>query len=238
MVQLHTHHDPAPAQQKPSNQVEKTARVGHPHPQPSDHHLNQGLLPIGRAEKGWGFSDAAGEDKHKEHNKQDCGLVQVYVVVDPWVWCGWFFRKESILGAETLMGFASGSSSFSHRAVGRWCEGEKAFPLKKRRGSFGRGANMEEKDRKSMKTKMNKKCATQQQNDDVRSKRMKRPNTALIMPILLFVVIRVQQRRGQEAAVHSWRGRGAVELMEEDGGVASKLLLATLFASITWAREG
>lgn len=41
--------------------------------------------------------------------------VQVYVVVDPWVWCGWFFRKESILGAETLMGFASGSSSFSHR---------------------------------------------------------------------------------------------------------------------------
>ncbi|KAL6273131.1 hypothetical protein ACE6H2_023823 [Prunus campanulata] len=173
MVQLHTHHDHAPAQQKPSNPVEKTARVGHPHPQPSDHHLNQGLLPIGRAEKGWGFSDAAGEDKHKEHNKQDCGLELLILKGEEEEdergsrdGENNDIRKESILGAETLMGFASGSSSFSHRAVGRWCEGEKAFPLKKRRGSFGRGANMEEKDRKSMKTKMNKKCATQQQNDD------------------------------------------------------------------------
>lgn len=53
-------------------------------------------------------------------------------------------------------------------AVGRWCEGEKAFPLKKRRGSFERRSNEEtimEKDKK-MKTKMNKKCVLQNGNEE------------------------------------------------------------------------
>ncbi|XP_041025758.1 uncharacterized protein LOC121266098 isoform X2 [Juglans microcarpa x Juglans regia] len=53
-------------------------------------------------------------------------------------------------------------------APGRWCEGEKAFPPKKRRSTFERRANEDaimEKDKKmiktKMKTKMNKKCAQQ-----------------------------------------------------------------------------
>ena len=60
-------------------------------------------------------------------------------------------------------------------ASGRWCEGEKAFPPKIRRGTFERraGNNDEdaimEKDKKmktKMKTKMNKKCAAQQNDNN------------------------------------------------------------------------
>ncbi|KAJ6778653.1 hypothetical protein OIU74_002441 [Salix koriyanagi] len=58
-------------------------------------------------------------------------------------------------------------SSSSHQGVGRWGEGEKAFPLKKRRGSFERTSNEEtimdrnKKMKTKMKTKMNKKCVRQ-----------------------------------------------------------------------------
>lgn len=54
----------------------------------------------------------------------------------------------------------------------RWCDGEKAFPPKKRRSTFERRANEDaimEKDKKmktKMKTKMNKKCAQQNDNEE------------------------------------------------------------------------
>lgn len=59
-------------------------------------------------------------------------------------------------------------------ASGRWCEGERAFPPKKRRGTFERRAGNDEdaimeKDKKmkaKMKTKMNKKCAAQQNDNN------------------------------------------------------------------------
>ncbi|KAL3569213.1 hypothetical protein D5086_029103, partial [Populus alba] len=60
-------------------------------------------------------------------------------------------------------------SSSSHQGVGRWGEGEKAFPLKKRRGSFERRSNEEMiMDRnKKMKTKMKTNMNTcVQQNGD------------------------------------------------------------------------
>ncbi|KAM2568426.1 hypothetical protein TB2_008661 [Malus domestica] len=180
VVQLNHRHDPP----NPSNPVQNTAHVGHPHSQPSD----QRVSPIGRAGKGWGFVDAAGDNKHKE-NKQDCGL-------EPLILKGEEderesreggdqkgneddeIRKESILVAETLIGFASGSSSSSHPAAGSCFQGERAFPLKKRRGSFERGANNirqtimdDQKDKKSMKTKTNKKnVPRQQQGEDDRQK--------------------------------------------------------------------
>lgn len=56
--------------------------------------------------------------------------------------------------------------------VGRWCEGEKAFPLKKRRGSFERGGEDEEEEEKEkkmktkMKTKMNKKFADNEEEEE------------------------------------------------------------------------
>lgn len=56
-------------------------------------------------------------------------------------------------------------------ADGRWCEGEKAIPLKKRRGSFENNSsnhhgNSSKKMKAKMKTKMNKKCSTDQNDDD------------------------------------------------------------------------
>ncbi|KAB2608092.1 hypothetical protein D8674_011260 [Pyrus ussuriensis x Pyrus communis] len=179
VVQLHPHHRHDPP--NPSHPVEKTVHVGHPPPQPSD----QRVFPIGRAGKG---SDVSGENKNKE-NKQDCGL-EISILKgeederesrkggDQKGNDDDDIREESILVAETLMGFASGSSSSSHPAAGSWFKGEKAFPLKKRRGSFERGANNigqtimdDQKDKKSMKTKTNKKREPrQQQNDDVHQK--------------------------------------------------------------------
>ncbi|GAV63967.1 WRC domain-containing protein [Cephalotus follicularis] len=75
-------------------------------------------------------------------------------------------RSKSILGANIDIGNLPQSSS-SLQGVGRWCEGEKAFPLKKRRGSFERRGNGEEdkKTRSKMKTKMNKKCVQQIGNE-------------------------------------------------------------------------
>ncbi|KAF2289484.1 hypothetical protein GH714_036577 [Hevea brasiliensis] len=73
-------------------------------------------------------------------------------------------RKASFLGAKTsTMAFQKSTSSHQDGRW-RWCEGEKAFPVKKRRGSFETRSNEEtlmEKDKKmktKMKTRMNKKC--------------------------------------------------------------------------------
>ncbi|XP_044507862.1 uncharacterized protein LOC123227221 [Mangifera indica] len=81
-------------------------------------------------------------------------------------------RNKSILDAEIVLnGVVSSHLSCPHQVVGRWCEGEKAFPLKKRRGSFERRANEDTSEvilddvkdnihkkmkTKNMKTKMNK----------------------------------------------------------------------------------
>ncbi|XP_022766024.1 uncharacterized protein LOC111310916 isoform X2 [Durio zibethinus] len=89
---------------------------------------------------------------------------------------GWFSRKKSVTGAELGTGSLSPPTS-SHQAGGSWGEGEKAFPLKKRRGSFERRGNDDDKimekdthkkvmiNTNKMKTKMNKKFV-QPQNDN------------------------------------------------------------------------
>uniref|UniRef100_A0A5B7AL51 WRC domain-containing protein n=1 Tax=Davidia involucrata TaxID=16924 RepID=A0A5B7AL51_DAVIN len=78
-------------------------------------------------------------------------------------------RKGSILGAEVGTEVLSSSAS-SHQEVERWCEGDKVFPLKKRRGSFERRvsedtitAEKAKKMKAKMKSKTNKKCVQQQQ---------------------------------------------------------------------------
>ncbi|XP_042484644.1 uncharacterized protein LOC122064924 isoform X2 [Macadamia integrifolia] len=68
-------------------------------------------------------------------------------------------RNENNLGAPTSVGI-SASSSLSHQG-GRWCEGERAFPLKKRRASYERKITddtIKEKDKK-MKTRVRTKVA-------------------------------------------------------------------------------
>ncbi|XP_059463565.1 uncharacterized protein LOC132192295 [Corylus avellana] len=93
-------------------------------------------------------------------------------------------RKGSIQGAETITWVLPESTAthththtHNHQASVRWCDGEKAFPPKKRRSTFERRTNEDElmeKDKKmktKMKTKMNKKCA--QQNDNQEEKEAK-----------------------------------------------------------------
>lgn len=62
-------------------------------------------------------------------------------------------RKNSILGAEIAAAGVLSQLSSSHHVVGRWREGEKAFPLKKR---SSRRENYED-NYKKMKTKLNNK---------------------------------------------------------------------------------
>ncbi|KAF3442654.1 hypothetical protein FNV43_RR16570 [Rhamnella rubrinervis] len=169
VVQLH-HYDSSPP--KPPNPPQQLHGLAHVHPQPSDRH-NQHISPIGSGNKGWDVSDAGGEHKEKKKKDEDnCleSLLEAGVDEDDddderggAVEKSNDIRKETILGAKAVSGHLHQESSCSSQAFGRWCEGEKVFPLKKRRGSFERGANGE-KDKKAvrgakMKTKMNKKCA-------------------------------------------------------------------------------
>ncbi|TYH76737.1 hypothetical protein ES332_D04G107500v1 [Gossypium tomentosum] len=86
-------------------------------------------------------------------------------------------REKNVLGAKLGTGSPPQSSSSHHQAVGRWGEGEKAFPLKKRRGSvettgddddtiMAKDSNNKRPMKSStskMKTKLNKKLVQQQQ---------------------------------------------------------------------------
>ncbi|XP_010257482.1 PREDICTED: uncharacterized protein LOC104597563 [Nelumbo nucifera] len=88
-------------------------------------------------------------------------------------------RKESSLGAEAADGISVSSSCYDQ--VGRWGEGEKAIPLKKRRGSFDRRATYEtttlgnEKKMKSkLKTKTNKRLAQQAKEEEEDKEEQKR----------------------------------------------------------------
>ncbi|XP_011652086.1 uncharacterized protein LOC101223014 isoform X2 [Cucumis sativus] len=93
-------------------------------------------------------------------------------------------RETILIGAETINNaLLPHSSSSSSQGGGRWCEKEKAFPLKKRRGSFERSSDEDNDDhskdsdhqvatklqdeKKMMKTKMNKKCTLSQKQSKV-----------------------------------------------------------------------
>ncbi|KAI9122381.1 hypothetical protein K1719_007070 [Acacia pycnantha] len=79
-------------------------------------------------------------------------------------------RKGSISGSQTVADHVLSPSSPSNQDE-RWCEGEKAIPLKKRRGSFERikaeeeydevTKNNNKKEKTRMKTKMNKTMSRQ-----------------------------------------------------------------------------
>ncbi|KDP24638.1 hypothetical protein JCGZ_25554 [Jatropha curcas] len=76
-----------------------------------------------------------------------------------------YTRRGSLFNAETETEMVFQESNSSHQD-GRWCEGEKAFPLKKRRGNLERSKQEEETKEKKMKTKMNKKCQLQHNSDN------------------------------------------------------------------------
>ncbi|KAG4109188.1 hypothetical protein ERO13_1Z049549v2 [Gossypium hirsutum] len=88
-------------------------------------------------------------------------LIKIYVCG-----CGssglvWFAREKNVLRAKLGTASPPQSSSSHHQAVGRWGEGEKAFPLKKRRGSRSMKSSTSK-----MKTKLSKKLVQQQQQSN------------------------------------------------------------------------
>ncbi|KAM5559063.1 hypothetical protein ABKV19_020614 [Rosa sericea] len=151
--QQRIHHDP-----KPSQRLDHVGPL--PHPQPSDHPNRP--RPIGAATNDG--CDFSGELKKKNYCSETLKGEDEDGSRDQAEEKGNDTRKGSILGAETVSGFPSESSSSSHRVLGRWFEGEKAFPFKKRRGSFGEATRME-KEKKLTQTKMDKKCDGQQSDD-------------------------------------------------------------------------
>ncbi|RDX60406.1 hypothetical protein CR513_61451, partial [Mucuna pruriens] len=134
-------------------------------PQPS----YQPLPPIGKPTNGSDDSSGEGGTRYlrQQHKKQessveDGGREEVGGQK------GNDTRKGSISCSE--MPPETFSSSNRPKQDGRWCEGDKAFPLKKRRGSFESAIeddnnNIDDNDKKKsktkrrMKAKMNKKCS-------------------------------------------------------------------------------
>ncbi|KAK9290952.1 hypothetical protein L1049_009132 [Liquidambar formosana] len=169
--QQHNHHEEILTHPKANLSLGEDGKATHVHLQPSDQ-PNQTLPPIGTCE--------AQKEKEEEEKKKHC--LELMVQREEGEEEDKRGRKEeeekksndtrkgSVLGAETGTEVLPLSSS-SHQ-VGRWFEGEKAFPLKKRRGSFNRRANEEtivEKEKKmktKMKTKMNKKYAQQKDSEE------------------------------------------------------------------------
>lgn len=158
-------------------QSDRDAQFDH---QPSDQpHLL--LSPIGGGSSGLDCSDHA-SGAHEESNKEDCLELLQGEDERGGEEKGNDIRKRSIVGAETVIGVIQESSA-THQASGRWCDGEKAFPPKKRRSTFERRANEDaimEKEKKmktKMKTKMNKKCAPL--NDDDQEDQVKETKEGL-----------------------------------------------------------
>ncbi|XP_050382395.1 uncharacterized protein LOC126799274 [Argentina anserina] len=150
-------------QQQQQHDSKASQRLGHVGPpQPSDHPNRRLLPPIGAASNdGCDSSEELrrrnycatlkGED---EDGSRDQGEKKGNNDT----------RKGSIMGAETVSGFPSESSCSSHRVIGGWFDGEKAFPFKKRRGSFGEATRVQ-KEKKLSQNKTEKKTDVQQTDD-------------------------------------------------------------------------
>ncbi|CAJ2673023.1 unnamed protein product [Trifolium pratense] len=114
------------------------------HPQPSD----QSLPPIGKPTNGC-------DDPIRQHNKQDVLAEDGRGQVKEEGHKGNDTRKSSNLGAQISTEVFSPSSSSSYKQDWKCNEGEKTFPLKKRRGSF---ANSNDDDNNNKMRKTKKKC--------------------------------------------------------------------------------
>ncbi|CAJ1908379.1 unnamed protein product [Sphenostylis stenocarpa] len=133
--------------------------------QPSD----QPLPSIGKPNNGWDDPSGIGESgAHRQHNKQDPldEVVRREESGEDSGEKGNHTRKGRNFGLETLAGVLPPLSPSSVQD-GRWYEGEKTIPLKKRRGAFEENniaAPDSKKMKAKMKTKMNKKCSSR--NED------------------------------------------------------------------------
>ncbi|KAE9593897.1 hypothetical protein Lal_00036599 [Lupinus albus] len=161
MVQLNDvttttpHHDSSASVQAPSNWD---------HYQPFD----QILPTIGEKTNGYDLSGIVECGPHRQHNKQQPldEDERKQETSDSREKGNSHFRKGVMLGSEIVAHEVLPPSSVSSTQDGRWCDGEKTIPLKKRRGSFENNVNSNKKMKAKMKTKMNKKCSTPNYNDD------------------------------------------------------------------------
>ncbi|KAK2400719.1 WRC protein [Trifolium repens] len=114
------------------------------HPQPSD----QPLPPIGKPTNG-------SDDPIRQHKKQDFLAEDERGQVKEGGHNGNDTRKGGNLGAQISTEVFSPSSPSSYKQDWKWNEGEKTFPLKKRRGSLA-NSNDDDNNNKKM-AKMKKK---------------------------------------------------------------------------------
>ncbi|KAL5154978.1 hypothetical protein HKD37_19G054200 [Glycine soja] len=140
--------------------------------QPSD----QPLPSIGKRSNGSDDPSGIGESgAHGQHNKQD-PLDEVVrregESGEDSGEKGNHSRKGRSFGSEKTQAELLPPLSPSSTQDGRWYEGEKAIPLKKRRGNFeennnNNAATHSKKMKAKMKTKMNKKCSTRNKEDSM-----------------------------------------------------------------------
>ncbi|CAL0302498.1 unnamed protein product [Lupinus luteus] len=135
-----------------------------------DHYqpFDQILPTIGEKTNGYDLSGIGESGPHGQHNKQQPldEDERKQESSDSKEKGNIHFRKGVILGSEIVAHEVLPPLSLSSIQDGRWCDGEKAIPLKKRRGSFENNGNSNKKMKAKMKTKMNKKCSTRNDNDD------------------------------------------------------------------------
>ncbi|MBA0607261.1 hypothetical protein Godav_019593 [Gossypium davidsonii] len=114
--------------------------VQHPQPPPPADHPNH---PIRRQKPTQGRDSSAFPETTTSHGGEELKKKEDYLVLQQE---GEEERGENgeksnyIITARKKNDFDEelGTGSLSLQGVGKWCEGEKAFPLKKRRGSFER----------------------------------------------------------------------------------------------------
>ncbi|AES81492.2 putative transcription factor interactor and regulator C3H-WRC/GRF family [Medicago truncatula] len=133
------------------------------HYQPSD----QTLPLIGKLNNGHDYPSGVEESGvHKQHNKLDPLEEKVREEEKE---SGEENKSNNISNGDILVVSQVLPSSSTFEQDGRWCEGEKAFPLKKRKGRFENIA-MEGNDSKKVKaktnTKMNKKKGSLGKDDE------------------------------------------------------------------------
>ncbi|KAB5552857.1 hypothetical protein DKX38_010168 [Salix brachista] len=109
--------------------------------------------PIGGGSNGQDCSDGGEQEKKVSAVNLMCGCGSSS--------CGYASRKGSLMDAE----IETMNLTPSRQGVGMWGDGEKAFPLKKRRRSFERGSGDDGKMMVKDKKTKNKKCVQQKGNN-------------------------------------------------------------------------
>ncbi|XP_058748536.1 uncharacterized protein LOC131621503 isoform X2 [Vicia villosa] len=164
MVQLsdgaHAHTEPKPCSSSTSFLVSASSSLDLC--QPSD----QTLPLIGKLNNGYDYpSTIELSGVHKQHNKQHPLDEKVRGEEKK----SGDNKSNHISKGDILLDSQLFPSSTTFAQDGRWCEGEKAIPLKKRKGrleNVGVESNDSKKPKSKMKTKLNKTCSKRKDEDE------------------------------------------------------------------------